>query len=328
MTHSPHPDWLALHIFYHDHLKQDALLLEGLLPEIRRLGEQGAYRKWFFLRYWEGGPHLRIRFFRADDTVEELVRRAASAFMTKHPPERLLTRDEYYRNHRFDGEPVDLDSLPWHENGSVILFPYFPELDRYGGLLAMPVSEDLFFASSELAVKIMRQTPAYPERVIRAMDIMVLTALSLEVKPVELAEYFRHYARFWRRYLDDPEPAEERIRTSFAKQQGGLVQRLRLLIRLARGEFRFELFRDWLHALAKAREAYQDLYRRGALLSPVPVPAGSADAFRAAVSAIAVSQIHMTNNRLGIPPVYEHYLGTMIQLAAEAYLNTPEGGSL
>ncbi|WP_124728418.1 thiopeptide-type bacteriocin biosynthesis protein [Staphylospora marina] len=327
MSSAAHPDWLALHAFTHDPFGQDSLLLEGILPALRRLERKGAFQKWFFLRYWEGGPHLRVRFFRPEEGVEASIREAAETFLKSRPPARTLTRDAYYANHRFDGEPVDPDTLPWYEHGQVVRLPYFPEIDRYGGPEAMPVSEDLFHASSELAVRVMEASGSLNDRVARAMDIMVVTALAMEVKPEELETYFDRYARFWERFVDDPEASEKRIRASFERQKDSLVHRLRLLIRLVRGEFTYELFANWLNALNRAREAYADIHRNGRLRAPFPgAPDDPAQFFRAAVSGIAFSQIHMTNNRLGVPPVHEHYLGMMISLTAAAHREA-EGGT-
>ncbi len=58
-TRSPERDWVSVHVHYQTGL--DRLLTEAVDPLIRRLGEEGLHNGWFFLRYWDGGTHLRLR---------------------------------------------------------------------------------------------------------------------------------------------------------------------------------------------------------------------------------------------------------------------------
>ncbi|MEM9556682.1 MAG: thiopeptide-type bacteriocin biosynthesis protein [Acidobacteriota bacterium] len=55
--------WTSVHI----HLESvgaaaDTFLIDHLRPELDRELAAGGLRRWFFLRYSEGGPHLRLRF--------------------------------------------------------------------------------------------------------------------------------------------------------------------------------------------------------------------------------------------------------------------------
>ena len=55
MNHS----WLSLHFFHHGDL--DRLLVECVGPLVLALKREGAIAESFFLRYWNGGPHIRLR---------------------------------------------------------------------------------------------------------------------------------------------------------------------------------------------------------------------------------------------------------------------------
>lgn len=310
-------NWHAYHIFYHRFDKQDELLMNCIAPMVRQFQEDNLYKDWFFIRYWEGGPHIRLRFLDPDPKTEPVIRERITRFIQEHPPQEEMTREQYYRNHKFDGEPVDPESLPWYPNGSIVKIPYEPEYQRYGGQAAIATSEKMFTHSSEMAMQVMAKTAGeLAKRLNIALDLMVLTALCLEVRPEELATYFKRYADYWSSYLDQPAEAEKKIKVSFSKQENQLTKRLALLEQLTESTQEVPLYRRWVDQLKVAHQSYRKLAEEGKLVSPLDSPAEGEDWIRFAISAIAFSQIHMTNNRLGLAPPFEHYLGYMIYLMA------------
>ena len=78
--------WLALHIFCRG--DQDSVIVDLIFPTLRRLRTGRWLARYFFIRYWNGGPHLRVRMqclqpvgevereFR--EAVEPLLDRASS----------------------------------------------------------------------------------------------------------------------------------------------------------------------------------------------------------------------------------------------------------
>ena len=53
------PEWLSFHVFYA--ANSNPILVEGVTPVIRRLRAEGLIERWFFIRYWLEGPHVRLR---------------------------------------------------------------------------------------------------------------------------------------------------------------------------------------------------------------------------------------------------------------------------
>lgn len=311
-------DWHAYHIFYHRFDKQDSLLLDCIAPLVAEVQEKNLCKDWFFIRYWEGGPHIRLRFLDPDPLVETMIHERITDFITAYPPKEEITRDQYYRNHKFDGEPVDPDTLPWYPNGSIVKLPYEPEYQRYGGKDAMAISEKIFTYSSEMALKVMGETAGdLAKRLNLAMDLMILTARCLDVRSEELAGYFKRYADYWGGFLDQPKEAVQKIEFTFSKQAERLVKRLAILEKIHDSQEEVPLYRIWVEQLKSAQQSYHQLASEGKLISPISIPNKKGDQTRFAVSAIAFSQIHMTNNRLGLAPPFEHYLGYMIYLIAQ-----------
>ena len=69
-------DWISLHI--HRRGGMDHLLMGGVSPLIEHLRREGVLARWFFLRYWDGGPHLRLRLLpNSGHNAEEEIGRAS-----------------------------------------------------------------------------------------------------------------------------------------------------------------------------------------------------------------------------------------------------------
>ncbi|MBL0386965.1 thiopeptide-type bacteriocin biosynthesis protein [Tumebacillus sp. ITR2] len=328
MTREAERTWLGLHIFYHDQSKQDALLTEAILPAIRELQESEKCREWFFLRYWEGGPHLRVRFLNPAAEVESLLRERIGAFIAAHPAEREWTREEYYANHTFDGEKLDEAELPWYPNGTIVALPYEPEYKRYGGVAAMPISESLFHLSSETAMDVIELTgAAFGKRLNIGLDLMILTALCLGVQPEELESYFTRYARMWQSFQASIEAALQRADLMWEQNRAHLVPRMKTLQEFVQSGEDAPIYRRFVEGLQEAARCYGEDEVRQKLESPWDnLPVEGELRFRTVLSYIAFSMIHMTNNRLGITPPLEHLLGTLVQRTAHE-AGTGEGVS-
>ncbi|TCP59067.1 thiopeptide-type bacteriocin biosynthesis protein [Tumebacillus sp. BK434] len=318
MTEQAERNWMALHLFYHHFEKQDDLLLDCLMPAVRKLQAEGHCKQWFFLRYWDGGPHIRIRFLEPADQVEPYIREQAEAYMRAHPPEQEMSREAYYAQHKFDGEEVDRGALPWYGNGSIVKLPYEPEVKRYGGAAALPVSEDLFTHSSDIVEQALCATRGeYQKRMSIAMDLMLLTALCLGVRLEDVGMFFWRYMYSWQTFVDQPDEQRAKIRATFERQRESLVPRFQTLAAFVDSEQEFLFYRQWVNHLKAAFARYEALACQGELACPYDdEPVDSERRRRYAIASIAVSQIHMTNNRLGVLMSYEHYLSCMLHLAA------------
>ena len=122
-SYGPGSEWLYAKIYARE-ATADALLREVIAP----LTRSSAVGSWFFLRYADPDPHLRVRF--------------------KGDPQRLLS-EVLPSLHR----GVD----PYLSAGRVDRFElatYRPEVERYGGDRSMPLAEAIFHADSEAALAI------------------------------------------------------------------------------------------------------------------------------------------------------------------------------
>ncbi|MGH3238936.1 MAG: thiopeptide-type bacteriocin biosynthesis protein [Spirillospora sp.] len=183
---------MSAHIFYQgDH---DALLTTLVLPLVRDLSGRGLARAWFFLRYWDGGPHIRLRVLAPDDHAGEVRTRVegeAAEYLARHPSSPVLTPEEYAGvaahlagregvGHEREMRPID----------SVAFLPYRREHARYGTGKAIEAVEDHFGESSALALAMLEGGVDRRARAAFALSAIFLANAVATPRRADLAERF------------------------------------------------------------------------------------------------------------------------------------------
>jgi thiopeptide-type bacteriocin biosynthesis protein len=262
----PLASWSAEHVFVSPGAMSDAFLIDVAAPFLKQLEGAGD---WFFIRYGEGGPHLRIRVRVEHDDVAARIRRhwceAAPAY-------------------------VDTDDVP----GDVRRIAYEPEIARYGGPQAMPLSERVFCRSTALSLGIIAATPGDMERRIgQAIAIIIASSRSLSNDPVDIRRILADHAAGWERWFAT-------VGWSVTSEAAPVALRDPAAVKAA------------LLAPAQPRSygaAWQACL--AALLDDLraqhPPPPGAAGA-----EGIVRSHLHMFCNRLGVSPATEYHLARAI----------------
>lgn len=322
-THAPmgaeaaHADsWFALHVFLSDPAEADRFLLGWAGPRLRTLLREGQARRWFFLRYWEGGPHLRLRVQGLAPAARDALAAEARAAAARHANPKPPARDAYYRHHFFDGQPLDPATLPWFEEASVYALPYAPEWRRYGGLHGLPVNESLFDLSSTVALGLVRASAGDPaRRLALAAGLMPVFALAWQPGLAGVLRFLDDYVAYW----SASSPQVRAFAAPAAPPSAAQCEQLRRTIETPpNGDDRTPaaLLAAGLDA---AVAQWNHLRAQGLLVSPItgaPV-AGEAE-HRQALQAMLASQLHMLNNRLGLAPLQEVVLARHLVQAARA----------
>lgn len=290
-------NWLALHIFYHDAGKFDDLLLSGITPVMNQLLQDKWCESWFFIRYWEGGPHIRLRLLNPHPDAETVLRDRIGAYIAAHPSMVELERQSFYITHKLDGQPKEnLDTYPWYANGSIVQLPYEPEFARYGGEDRIAIAEQFFQASSEVAVSaIAASKDSNAKRMGISFDLLIGFILSLTSSKEKAAILLKHYAQSWSFYTQAISSITQQAEIDYSLRRSHLKSRVSLV------ESKQVLSDDKaarsLHALWNSHivQAKQQLELSGLEVEQ-------------AMMGIFFSQIHMTNNRLGMTPEQEIHL--------------------
>ncbi len=274
--------WESWHLHI-DSLTPPALetaLLTVLAPALAELaGPDGnaAPRPWFFIRYWQGGPHLRLRV--ADCTAAErdrLVERLSAGLATLNAGlagSERISEASYLAaatpisalGQRGAAEPVE----PLRAGG-VHRVGYEPEYGRYGGADLIAVTEQLFHASSVVSLRACRQRTTFAQHFADGLEAMAAT---LSAWPGDRLTLLRAVTDGWAPWVAQESATIARFADLAAPNRADLQE-------LAAGAP--SRWSPWTRRLAAATHAWID--RHG-----IPVAAQ-----------IVGSHLHMTQNRLGV----------------------------
>lgn len=287
-------DWLAAHLFHQGDI--DRMLVGLVAPLGHELAAGGLVEGWFFLRYWEGGNHVRLRMLVPDTSARERVRDLVTArgeeYFRRNPSPELL-RPEQYRRIAVDlagAENLTGYATELYPNDSVVFLPYRREHDRYGYGTAMEAVERHFMDSSRIALDLLSRRLTTPQRDSVCFSLMMLAWFGGEPDPARLRE--------WRELL------HASWATRFGTLAGGAGGTLE-------DEFaeRFVRHRERLVGLSRKLRAFTCPEQTD---TPLAAWAQSIARLRAAryspVLPVLDSCVHLFCNRLGISPPGEVYL--------------------
>ncbi|MDJ0836858.1 MAG: thiopeptide-type bacteriocin biosynthesis protein [Acidobacteriota bacterium] len=327
--------WLAAYLYTNS--PWEPLLVDALKPFVEQILEEGLARQYFFIRYWEQGPHIRLRFLGDTRTLEEKVK-----------PRIHETFSEYMRQHptsRFDDDkPEETERLNLFPNNSIQYIEYEPETKRYGGKVGLPISERQFQASSNACLAAFADADdwGYDKGLGTAIQMHLSMAHAMKFNFSELQDFCNMVSNGWlrRAYDFDQDTTEEEhkarqkeVKEAFEKmfqsQKQVLVPFSQTLWQALDDGVEFE--QEWLNEwVRRLNEVYSNLHRAH-LAGEIEIPWPEAYFMQGDVPdqrglwSIVESYVHMTNNRLGIWNQDEAYLGYLISrtipyLSGEAQL--------
>lgn len=285
-----HP-WRSVHLF-HSHAEHADLLALAADEIMRRVGSDPG--DWFFIRYAEGGPHIRVRIGSSNASVGDEIRAQLQ--------ERCARIVEAAADTPVSGYPDEQGRL--YSPGEAVEIAYQPEVLRYGGPIAITEHERLFRSSTAISISAIRRLPEVGQRARLAVDLLLGTAVALSAAGYGSASDFIRYCRAsWRALRPEQKGSEYRRRQPLAQVPARLAS-LRTFLD-GRGRPR-TLAQHWTHELDRSLSALLALHHREQLVSPVHgrLPAGVSE-LEQAMFHMAFSQGHMLCNRLGIMPAHE-----------------------
>jgi thiopeptide-type bacteriocin biosynthesis protein len=165
----PGSQWLYARLFLGP-VAADEALTDRIAPLAEEWLRAGVIRRWFFIRYNEGGHHLRVRLAGDPMTLLSVALPALSEVA---------------------------QAACWRME----LGTYERELERYGGAVGMELSEELFQHDSEAAVQVLRAIADDPPEarwrmaLVSADDLLTSLGLPLEEKTALLARVRASFAR-------------------------------------------------------------------------------------------------------------------------------------
>lgn len=199
-------DWSSwhLHLGSDERALADRVIGTVVRPVVATL--DGA--PWFFMRYWQRGPHLRLRIGDLDAGARVRVQRELETRLEVagrlEEGERPITAAAYESGAAaFAATERGADRTPQgFRAAGVYPADYEPEHDRYGGVELMPRTEALFQLSSELVLALLPHLTNPAARTLMALRGTMSAAVALGDGPEQAAFYQRSTAA-WRSWAAD-----------------------------------------------------------------------------------------------------------------------------
>ncbi|MBC1492763.1 hypothetical protein HCI99_13140 [Listeria booriae] len=254
--------WVSFHAYIHDYHLLDQYLskeFNQFLDEHKKM-----YDEYFFIRYWLGGPHVRLRvktnkmFNQAD--FFNFFQESVTRFLAKSKIQ-LVDPATFYSKEMLEGEGIK--EVFWKRNGDVEIDQYQPELSRYGGIGNIEIAERMFRISSDLARHV--NSKPFHTRLYIAVDLYYFSFLQLSI---DICFVSQQYSEMWSTY--NSSISDNSSIRKIVEQRGNYID-------------------NHKESLLKAYSQYLKN------LSNCP-------------KSTIFSQIHMTNNRMGVNPEFEYWI--------------------
>jgi hypothetical protein len=331
-------EWLAVHVFYASN--PNPMLTDCVAPLVARLREEGLIRRYFFIKYWQEGPHVRLRLLpttpadrpavqaRVEEALDAFLRVRPSLFDVDHEAVGGFHREMYVFEYGEEAWERDYGAagMPVRANNSYVLMKYEPEYDRYGGETGVAVAEWHFEHSSDLVLRLLASTNVHVRTVMLGLSTQLALVLGYTFRPDPgaLALFLRYYCEFWKGAGGgdgrDREPDFDR---GYEEMGIGLRQRvasIRESVLDSDGPPKgLALFAsDWAAHCLELRDLIVELSTAGRLdLRPADgngprEPMTDPDVM---LGILLSGYIHMTNNRLGVGVSDEAYLAHLMRRA-------------
>lgn len=319
------PQWLAAYLYYAE--PWDELLINAVRPFVNEMMHSKLADQFFFIRYWEMGPHIRLRFKGFPEKLNHEIR-----------PRLIKHFENYYNSNpsqRIDPEwtrnlPLD---QKWFPNNSIQFIDYEPEVERYGGPHGILIAEEQFELSSRVILNVLNESKAwdYQRALGAAIQLHLAFASAFNMTSAEAADFYSDIFKGWfaSAYGYSPDLSEDEIKQrqettlkafdeQFTSQKDMLTHFHRMIWDALNQEIEFEQewMNQWLAGMKTLAGTLSIIQTEGKLLFPdwsKPNPKLTTHPDRQKIWSIIGSYVHMTNNRLGILNRDEAFLGYIIK---------------
>lgn len=282
--------WISCHIFHN--LSFERVIVELVHPLVASLHHQKLICRSFFIRYWDGGPHLRLRIQLSGrenpEDISAIIQNTATNYFQSLAEPKVTFRLEFP--------------------------PYNRETDRYGGVQAMALSELQFADSSRVVVELLskfRQHWDYKIALGLAMQMHILFAKATLHSTGKTIHFFNTFFQNWLsnslKLEDHQSVSQEAVVNIIAHFDQSYTSQKDKINRLVQSSWENrqpgDWMRYWFQSCCRLHGAMQTIQASGALTPPAwfsPSVDSPVSLTNQAAWSIYESHIHMTNNRLGI----------------------------
>lgn len=324
--------WISAHLFHRGSL--DDLITGAVAPLVDDLTYSGALARCFFLRYWEGGPHLRLRLLPTSpghtDQVRGTLIQRCTRYLTDHPspPSPATYTAEAYQAMARQwalAERLTEHDPRLHPDDTVEFISYQPEYTAYGQRPALTAVETHFTDSSTIALDLLTADTPPAQRHAAALAMLMLTLAVCEPDLARVAGRLRRTPPSRRPpsripQSPTPDPGAGGFQHSYQHTRHALREQARDLWTRADRTCQTPLggsLAAWLHSIRTLHTQLTTAQAQGqfapkASLSPLSRLAQAACPHTPVVAQVLLRCTHLLCNRLGIHPTAEAHIASLV----------------
>lgn len=187
--------WLSVHLFYNEPWEE--FLQKAIEPYVNTAIQTGIAQQYFFIRYWERGPHIRLRLKGEKEMVNTILKPNLEEHFTHYLGSKPSRRIEPNYPSNFSEE------LKWMPNNTLSYIDYIPENDRYGGNVGVLLSERQFMLSSKTVLELIKtkgKNWSYDDAMGVAIKLHLSFISSAGLNIEEAIEFFDFFVKNWLPY--------------------------------------------------------------------------------------------------------------------------------
>lgn len=303
--------WVSAHIYYQN---LDQLLVSCVSPVVEYLLKEHLLQKFFFIRYYDTGMHLRLRIKCNPSNlpiIQEILTLEVRRYLDQVP-----SVNSQLKSGPGSGQTVD----------EIRFIEYEMEKNRYGGNLGMVLAQDMFQASSRQVISLLsqRKLTTYSEKMGTALTSHFVLVYAFRFCLTEASSFFRSVYHQWLPsamvYINkstSKASSKNHLETNFENQY---TERREMLLEYFSSinshlsgdtEFEDETLKDWIQNCKDIADSYSFHQKKGQIdFQKASVTTGYFSPN--AICSILHSHIHMNNNRFGISNKDEAYLSFLL----------------
>ena len=285
--------WRAMHIFYYDN--QDDILKSA----VRETLDKESVDDFFFIRYWENGPHIRLRLRDVSDAKFQQVKDKIQNYMNQNKSLVELDVEEFRHMSDVLGKREGMTNSDYRlvDNNSVEEWKYEPELVKYSGNAGVAFAEKEFIHSSKLALDVvdigMKQNLKYFFASCYALDVIK----ALYSEPQEQKAFIEQYIKYWKGFN--------------GLKNDKAIEAYTLAVK------NLPMDRKSIDSIKNFFEAKNNFCFHKNLYLELNKAAENKVIEEDAINRFAVNFIHLFNNRIGITPSEEVLMGILTEKIME-----------
>ncbi|KJJ40899.1 hypothetical protein UM89_16990 [Bacillus subtilis] len=281
-------EWVFYSIYVPRAEYLENIIINIVTPIVKQVKDSVQVHKWFFIRYIDmQGPHIRLRFLVNEDDldiVEEITEEHLHRNLSKVLAEPLSEMSRLL--------PVKTDTRSFESGFQQE--EYEPEYEKYGGVQGVHIAEDIFQSSSELVLSLLND-PGFKDndRFDFALFLMNKTAEQASLSADQARDLWESMLHHW----------------SGADYTEGITYKTKLEEAAEKRIDVINVVIEKMHSnpfVIKLTEGYQKILQKA--FSQIQ----ESEKIRTSHSHLSFHYIHMMNNRLGVWPIEEAYLGALL----------------